>query len=127
MHAESETSIRLGAQRCQAYLDSGVPFPERLHIIALMARFLTELADAYERWAAWAVGEVESWPDTKSAAGWDPSPTFRPVVDRAKGVAAAAARVNSPASTGDSEPRGFTHLDRHRSRRRRRYPWVAIG
>jgi DNA-binding PadR family transcriptional regulator len=85
MHAEAEVSMSHGAQRCQAYLSTGGPFPERLHIIALMARFLTELADAYERWATWAMGEVESWPDTKSAAGWDPSPTFRLVVDRAKG------------------------------------------
>jgi DNA-binding PadR family transcriptional regulator len=85
MHAEAEVSMSHGAQRCQAYLNTGGPFPERLHIIALMARFLTELADAYERWATWAMGEVESWPDTKSAAGWDPSPTFRLVVDRAKG------------------------------------------
>jgi DNA-binding PadR family transcriptional regulator len=82
--AEAEASMNVGAQRCNAYLDSGGPFPERLHIIALMARFLTELADAYQRWAVWAIKEIESWPDTQSAGGWDPLPTFQLVVRRAQ-------------------------------------------
>jgi DNA-binding PadR family transcriptional regulator len=82
IRADAEASIAVGVQRCQAYLESGGPFPERLHVIALMARFLTELADAYERWASWAQLEVETWPDAKRAAGWDPTSTFRYVVSR---------------------------------------------
>lgn len=86
MLTEAEASMNLGAQRCQAYLETGGPFPERLHIIALMARFLAELADAYQRWAAWAMEEVETWPDTKDAAGWDPMPTFLHAVHRAQAL-----------------------------------------
>jgi hypothetical protein len=84
MLAAAEASMAVGAQRCQAYLDSGGLAPERLHVIALMTRFLTELADAYERWATWAQREVETWPDARRATGWDPMPTFRDVVRRSR-------------------------------------------
>jgi DNA-binding PadR family transcriptional regulator len=45
------------------YLSTGGPFPERLHIIALIGRFLLSLTALYEEWARWAETSVESWPD----------------------------------------------------------------
>jgi DNA-binding PadR family transcriptional regulator len=55
------------------YLESGGPFPGRLPAIVLPGRFLTEMADAVDRWATWATSVVEEWPEDPSAAepAWD--------------------------------------------------------
>ena len=53
----------LGQRFAREYLDTGGPFPERLNIIALMVRFLTEQNDAVQRWARWAEEEVAGWRD----------------------------------------------------------------
>jgi DNA-binding PadR family transcriptional regulator len=45
------------------YADGG-PSPDRLHVIALGGRFLHEYAATLERWAQWALAEVETWPGT---------------------------------------------------------------
>jgi hypothetical protein len=45
------------------YLSTGGPFPERLHLIALIGRFLLDLTALCEEWARWAETSVESWPD----------------------------------------------------------------
>jgi DNA-binding PadR family transcriptional regulator len=37
------------------------PFAQRMHINALVSRFFVEFADAVDRWAEWAIDEVESW------------------------------------------------------------------
>ena len=46
------------------YLDGRIPFPERLHIIALVVRFNDEYMAMLERWATWAEEQVEEWADT---------------------------------------------------------------
>jgi hypothetical protein len=44
----------------------GGPFPERLHIIALMVGFLgVEWRAAVHRWATWAEQEVLRWPQVR--------------------------------------------------------------
>lgn len=40
------------------------PFPERTHIIALVHGFMDLYVDAVQRWALWALAEVEQWADT---------------------------------------------------------------
>jgi DNA-binding PadR family transcriptional regulator len=37
------------------------PFAQRMHINALVSRFFVEFAAAVDRWAEWAIDEVESW------------------------------------------------------------------
>ena len=37
------------------------PFPQRMHINALVSRFFAEFAAAVDRWADWAIDEVDSW------------------------------------------------------------------
>jgi DNA-binding PadR family transcriptional regulator len=37
------------------------PFAQRMHINALVSRFFIEFANAVDRWAEWAIDEVESW------------------------------------------------------------------
>lgn len=44
------------------------PFPERLHMGAVIGRFLFDYADTLARWAAWAQSEVDKWPSTGSDA-----------------------------------------------------------
>jgi len=41
------------------------PFPHRLHIVALVHRFLWEYSGALLRWATWAESEVASWSDVE--------------------------------------------------------------
>jgi PadR family transcriptional regulator AphA len=49
-----------------SYLEPGHgPFPRRLHVIALDARFVTEQVLSLQRWARWAIGEVQRWPSTR--------------------------------------------------------------
>jgi DNA-binding PadR family transcriptional regulator len=50
-------------EQAAGYADGG-PSPRRLHVIALGGRFLHEYAETLERWAAWALQEVEEWPST---------------------------------------------------------------
>jgi PadR family transcriptional regulator, regulatory protein AphA len=46
------------------YQAGNVPFPERLHIIALVVQFNVEYVALLERWAAWAEDEVSGWANT---------------------------------------------------------------
>jgi DNA-binding PadR family transcriptional regulator len=52
------------------YLETGGPFPERLHVNALVGRLINGYTALIEEWATWARAEVETWPDTKTG----PSP-----------------------------------------------------
>jgi PadR family transcriptional regulator, regulatory protein AphA len=57
---------RRGIALVRDYLQTGGPFPERLHLITLMVRFLGfEWATAVHRWATWAEEEVQRWPRTR--------------------------------------------------------------
>lgn len=47
------------------YLETGGPFPERLHIIALGADGVTRVLGAVEEFFEEAADEVETWPDTR--------------------------------------------------------------
>jgi DNA-binding PadR family transcriptional regulator len=42
------------------YVESGAPYPDRFHVIAVGARFLMQQAAAMIEWADWAEREVES-------------------------------------------------------------------
>jgi DNA-binding PadR family transcriptional regulator len=52
----------------QAYLDGSGPFPERLPWLVLVGQFLVDFHLMVERWANWATGVVEQWPDEVTAA-----------------------------------------------------------
>ncbi len=55
-----------GRAQCADYLETGGPFPHRLHLIALFARLYADLVDAVDRWAALAETEIGGWPSTSS-------------------------------------------------------------
>jgi PadR family transcriptional regulator, regulatory protein AphA len=44
------------------YQTTGGPFPDRLHIVALIGKFIVEHLAHLERWARWAEEQVETWP-----------------------------------------------------------------
>lgn len=52
----------------EEYLRGEGRFPERIHVNALIFRWVWEQAETKARWAAWALAEVESWPDTTEPA-----------------------------------------------------------
>ncbi|HEY4410780.1 MAG TPA: PadR family transcriptional regulator [Acidimicrobiia bacterium] len=43
------------------------PFPERLHILAVLGRFTLDHTTLVAEWAAWARAEVERWPEVGTA------------------------------------------------------------
>ena len=54
--------------QAEEYLDAGsAPFPERLHILALLGEFMLAHTTLMAEWAGWARGEVESWPAVDEA------------------------------------------------------------
>jgi PadR family transcriptional regulator, regulatory protein AphA len=53
------------------------PLSERMHLVALGGRFVHEYAAMLERYAAWALAEVNRWPTT----GPDAAPRGRKILD----------------------------------------------
>ncbi|MEY2398780.1 MAG: hypothetical protein QOJ00_1954 [Actinomycetota bacterium] len=47
----------------QEYLEGRGAYPERLPWLVLVGRFLDEFESMVDRWAAWAIAEVEQWPE----------------------------------------------------------------
>jgi PadR family transcriptional regulator, regulatory protein AphA len=54
-----------GLQQVRGYQADGGPFPQRLHLIMLFARFSTDFLLLLRDWVALARREVASWPTTR--------------------------------------------------------------
>lgn len=52
----------------RSYLEGRGAFPERAAILVLTGRFLDDMMEAVDRWAAWATEVAETWPDDPAAA-----------------------------------------------------------
>jgi DNA-binding PadR family transcriptional regulator len=63
-HERTLVDIEVG----RSYLEGRSPFPERAAVNLVVGRFLDEMAEAVDRWAEWAEGVVESWPDRPAEA-----------------------------------------------------------
>jgi PadR family transcriptional regulator AphA len=57
------------AEMVRAYETDGGPFPDRLHVIALMGKLLNAHRQAMVRWADWAEEEVSTWTSTTLGEG----------------------------------------------------------
>lgn len=68
--ARAENEENLATAR--AYLAGDGRFPERAALNQLTGRFLTEHYLMVARWAQWAIGVVEGWPDDLREAPLDP-------------------------------------------------------
>jgi PadR family transcriptional regulator AphA len=66
--AWAEERFVVSASIPREYLQGRGPFPERLPWLILAGTFLTELTLAVGRWAEWAAGVVDPWPDDVRAA-----------------------------------------------------------
>jgi len=74
-------SIRAWAQEKQqenidvarGYLTGTGPFPERLPVLTLVGRFMTDYIDAIANWADWAEQVVSQWPEdlTEAEPVWE--------------------------------------------------------
>jgi len=66
-HAEARLALgrRLGHEHADN--DGTGPLPERLHVNAVMWRYLWDMHHAMARWARWAKAEIEQWPDTQDS------------------------------------------------------------
>ncbi|HET7518073.1 MAG TPA: PadR family transcriptional regulator [Actinomycetes bacterium] len=53
-----------GMAQVRGYQDDGGPFPQRLHLVMLFARFYTDFLLLLRDWVALATREVASWPTT---------------------------------------------------------------
>jgi DNA-binding PadR family transcriptional regulator len=62
--AQIEEHIAVG----RSYLSGTSRFPERLAVLVVTGTFLAEFTLTVERWASWAMGVVESWPDDPGEA-----------------------------------------------------------
>jgi DNA-binding PadR family transcriptional regulator len=62
--------------QAHGYLADGGPFPERLHIIALFARFYVDLFGAIIDWCDFAEGQIRTWPDTANLGMTDQTRTL---------------------------------------------------
>ncbi len=45
------------------YLEGRGPYPERVHVIAVMARFFSDYFSLLDQWASWAQEQIETWDD----------------------------------------------------------------
>lgn len=64
----SRETLGASARIPQAYLDGVGPFPERLPWLLIVGQFLLDFHLMVERWADWASGIVDTWPDDLSSA-----------------------------------------------------------
>ena len=60
----------------RGYLTDGGPFPGRLHIIAMFARFYVDLFGAIIDWCDFAENQVRTWPDTANLGMTDQTRTL---------------------------------------------------
>jgi DNA-binding PadR family transcriptional regulator len=66
--ARCAESLAIGEQ----YAHGSGPFPERLAVLQLTSRFLTDFYRLVGDWADWASGVVAGWPDDPRRAAPDP-------------------------------------------------------
>lgn len=65
IEAHARERVEFGRMLAQQHVDGTAPLLERMHINAVMWRYLWDTHTAVLGWAEWARAEVSSWPDTK--------------------------------------------------------------
>jgi hypothetical protein len=72
------------ADQAADYVATGGPFPQRLHLFALVGRYLSDYAELLDEWAAWSERTVANWPATGPASAVRiPEDVFDLVLQRA--------------------------------------------
>lgn len=65
-HAQARSAALLA--QGSGYLQTGGPYPERLHLLHLVGGFLGEQLTAMRRWADWAESEIDTWDGVADAS-----------------------------------------------------------
>ncbi|HEX2286475.1 MAG TPA: PadR family transcriptional regulator [Mycobacterium sp.] len=65
----AQAQVEYIADRVREYDETGGPFPDRLPVILLVAKFHEERANALQRWAHWAGREIAGWDGVTPATG----------------------------------------------------------
>jgi PadR family transcriptional regulator, regulatory protein AphA len=84
IRTEAEKTRRHHAELATDLAETGGPFPERLHVNALVFKLMWEQTEMLLRWVNWAEQEVADWPDDAS------QPTEREVVTVLREAAASS-------------------------------------
>ena len=72
------------ADQAADYVATGGPFPERLHLLALVGKYLSDYAELLDGWASWAGTTVAAWPAPGPASAVRvPDEIFDLVLERA--------------------------------------------
>jgi DNA-binding PadR family transcriptional regulator len=66
IRAEAEDDLRTARKAFANRLGDGVPFPERVHVNALVAQFCLEMMEARLRWARFAEDYIRDWEDSEA-------------------------------------------------------------
>jgi DNA-binding PadR family transcriptional regulator len=88
-----------GLAQVRGYLADGGPFPERLHLNALFARFYLDLFELLVRWADLAEAEIAAWPRTDGLGMTEPARVqLNEMLTRLQALADRAAAQPTPGS-----------------------------
>lgn len=63
IRTEAEETRQHHAELAADLAETGGPFPDRLHVNALVFKFMWDHAEMLLRWVTWAEEEVARWPD----------------------------------------------------------------
>jgi DNA-binding PadR family transcriptional regulator len=88
-HGLTLTNVEVG----EAYLEGRGPFPQRAAVNQLVGRFLDDLLETVDGWAAWAEDVVARWPE-------DPASAVPDLEQLASTVARSSARAERYLSSG---------------------------
>lgn len=66
IRTEAEQTRQHHAELAADLAETGGPFPHRLHVNALVFKFMWDQAEMLLRWVTWAEQEVADWPDDAS-------------------------------------------------------------
>ncbi len=69
IRAEAERARQHQSELAAELAETGGPFSERLHVNALVFKYMWEQNEALLRWLTWAEQEVADWPDDASQPG----------------------------------------------------------
>jgi hypothetical protein len=86
----------------RGYLTDAGPFPQRLHIIALFARFYLDLFEQVVRWTNLAEAEIQAWPRTADLGMTGPTRTL--LEEMLPRLEALATRAKAPESGRELPP-----------------------
>jgi DNA-binding PadR family transcriptional regulator len=98
--AWAEAEIVRARPQIENYLDTGGPFPERLHLIALVVSFYGELFDLIRRFCGDAADLVQTWDAT---TGVPADPALRGMLERTLGLTEPRERPACQSTPANSE------------------------